>query len=122
MRTRLPLIALATALLLTSCGEDSDSAGGGGSEDVLRVATEGTYAPFSFHDPDSNELTGYDVEVEAITGHPVGDRLLGRVAERLRQLITDNEVIGRLGGDEFAVVVRDVFASAASVTVTASPS
>jgi diguanylate cyclase (GGDEF)-like protein/PAS domain S-box-containing protein len=40
-------------------------------------------------------------------GHPVGDRLLGRVAERLALLMTDNEIIGRLGGDEFAVVVRD---------------
>jgi diguanylate cyclase (GGDEF)-like protein/PAS domain S-box-containing protein len=40
-------------------------------------------------------------------GHPVGDRLLGRVSERLKHLMTDNEMIGRLGGDEFAVVVRD---------------
>ncbi len=40
-------------------------------------------------------------------GHPVGDRLLGLVSERLGQLVTDNEIIGRLGGDEFAVVVRD---------------
>ncbi len=40
-------------------------------------------------------------------GHPIGDRLLGRVAERLGQLITENELIGRLGGDEFAVVVND---------------
>ena len=40
-------------------------------------------------------------------GHPVGDRLLQRVAERLRQLVSPNEMIGRLGGDEFAVVVRD---------------
>jgi diguanylate cyclase (GGDEF)-like protein/PAS domain S-box-containing protein len=40
-------------------------------------------------------------------GHPIGDRLLGRVSERLSQLVTENEVIGRLGGDEFAVVVRD---------------
>ncbi|MDB5679922.1 EAL domain-containing protein [Sphingomonas bacterium] len=40
-------------------------------------------------------------------GHPVGDRLLGRVSERLARLVTDNEIIGRLGGDEFAVVVRD---------------
>lgn len=40
-------------------------------------------------------------------GHQIGDRLLGRVAERLGQLMSDNEVIGRLGGDEFAVVVRD---------------
>jgi diguanylate cyclase (GGDEF)-like protein len=40
-------------------------------------------------------------------GHPVGDRLLGRVSERLGHLVSDNEVVGRLGGDEFAVVVRD---------------
>jgi len=40
-------------------------------------------------------------------GHPFGDRLLGRVSERLAALMTDNESIGRLGGDEFAVVVRD---------------
>ncbi|HTG38309.1 putative bifunctional diguanylate cyclase/phosphodiesterase, partial [Sphingomonas sp.] len=40
-------------------------------------------------------------------GHPVGDRLLGRVAGRLRQMMSENEIIGRLGGDEFAVVVRD---------------
>ncbi|MFZ5793338.1 MAG: putative bifunctional diguanylate cyclase/phosphodiesterase [Sphingomonas sp.] len=40
-------------------------------------------------------------------GHPVGDRLLSRVSERLASLMSDNEIIGRLGGDEFAVVVRD---------------
>ncbi|MCD2322438.1 EAL domain-containing protein [Sphingomonas sp. IC-56] len=40
-------------------------------------------------------------------GHPVGDRLLGRVSERLQTLVSENEMIGRLGGDEFAVVVRD---------------
>ena len=40
-------------------------------------------------------------------GHPIGDRLLSRVAERLTTLMGPNEVIGRLGGDEFAVVVRD---------------
>ncbi len=45
-------------------------------------------------------------------GHPVGDRLLQRVAERLRRLVSDNEMIGRLGGDEFAVVVRDARDSA----------
>ena len=45
-------------------------------------------------------------------GHPIGDRLLGRVSERLKGLVTDNEMIGRLGGDEFAVVVRDATDSA----------
>ena len=40
-------------------------------------------------------------------GHPIGDRLLGRVSERLGQLMDDGTLCGRLGGDEFAVVVRD---------------
>ncbi len=46
-------------------------------------------------------------------GHPVGDRLLGRVSERLSQLMGTNELCGRLGGDEFAVVVRDATDTAA---------
>jgi diguanylate cyclase (GGDEF)-like protein len=40
-------------------------------------------------------------------GHPIGDRLLTRVAERLRGMMTEKELCGRLGGDEFGVVVRD---------------
>ena len=40
-------------------------------------------------------------------GHLVGDQLLARVSERLKKLMTDNELCGRLGGDEFAIVVRD---------------
>ena len=39
-------------------------------------------------------------------GHPVGDRLLKLVAERLRNVLGEGEVAGRLGGDEFAVLVR----------------
>ena len=40
-------------------------------------------------------------------GHHVGDQLLASVSERLKQLMTPNEICGRLGGDEFAVVIRD---------------
>lgn len=40
-------------------------------------------------------------------GHPVGDRLLTQVSQRLRSIMSDNELCGRLGGDEFAVVVKD---------------
>ncbi|HEX7781821.1 MAG TPA: EAL domain-containing protein [Sphingobium sp.] len=41
-------------------------------------------------------------------GHQVGDRLLQRVAERLRQVCSANEICGRIGGDEFAIVIREV--------------
>ncbi len=40
-------------------------------------------------------------------GHLVGDRLLARVSERLKSVVTENELCGRLGGDEFAIVIRD---------------
>ncbi|MDQ2892925.1 MAG: EAL domain-containing protein [Pseudomonadota bacterium] len=40
-------------------------------------------------------------------GHPIGDRLLSRVSERLAQSMDANAMCGRLGGDEFAIVVRD---------------
>ncbi len=40
-------------------------------------------------------------------GHPIGDRLLTRVAERLSGLMTEKNMCGRLGGDEFGVVIRD---------------
>jgi cystine transport system substrate-binding protein len=79
VRIRLSVImALVTALLLTSCGGDANDAGGGsasGSSGVLRVATEGTYPPFSFHDPSSNELTGYDVEVARAVGTNLGKKV-----------------------------------------------
>ena len=39
---------------------------------VLRVGTEGTYSPFSFHDPATNELTGYDVEVITAVAEKLG--------------------------------------------------
>lgn len=40
-------------------------------------------------------------------GHLVGDRLLSLVSQRLRSIMSENEMCGRLGGDEFAVVLRD---------------
>ncbi|MEO5599220.1 MAG: EAL domain-containing protein [Novosphingobium sp.] len=40
-------------------------------------------------------------------GHVVGDQLLARVSNRLKELMTENETCGRLGGDEFAIVIRD---------------
>ena len=42
---------------------------------LVRVGTEGTYPPFSFHDPQTQELTGYDVEVVKAIGAKAGWRL-----------------------------------------------
>ncbi|MCI9888271.1 transporter substrate-binding domain-containing protein [Micrococcales bacterium 31B] len=59
---RLALGTLAAGALaaLAACGSDSSSSGG----TTLKIGTEGTYSPFSFHDlKDGNKLTGYDIEV-----------------------------------------------------------
>jgi diguanylate cyclase (GGDEF)-like protein/PAS domain S-box-containing protein len=38
-------------------------------------------------------------------GHPMGDRLLRLVADRLRSQVRGNHVAARLGGDEFALII-----------------
>jgi diguanylate cyclase (GGDEF)-like protein/PAS domain S-box-containing protein len=37
-------------------------------------------------------------------GHPIGDRLLRAVAERMKACLRDTDLIARLGGDEFSIV------------------
>jgi cystine transport system substrate-binding protein len=85
-RTRVLAVTAAAAatLALAACGSGS---GGGGDEGtatgdsalaavqesgVLRVGTEGTYAPFTFHDASDDELTGYDVEVITAVAENLG--------------------------------------------------
>ncbi len=41
-------------------------------------------------------------------GHPIGDKLLVAVAERLQHLIRREDTIARLGGDEFTVLLESV--------------
>jgi diguanylate cyclase (GGDEF)-like protein/PAS domain S-box-containing protein len=38
-------------------------------------------------------------------GHPVGDRVLAEVAERLQSCVRENDTVGRLGGDEFVIIL-----------------
>ncbi|MDR3070516.1 MAG: transporter substrate-binding domain-containing protein [Propionibacteriaceae bacterium] len=79
-----------TAVALTACSSpaptpETGTPAGGGSpaasvpagplaslNGVLRIGTEGTYAPFTFHDPTTNELTGYDIEVITAVAEKLG--------------------------------------------------
>ena len=107
MRSRFTLTALLTALVavvLTACSSGS----GGGSDlasvkqaGVLRVATEGTYSPFSFHDPKTNALTGYDVEV----AKAVADKL----GVKVEYVETPwDAIFAGLAADRYDVVVNQV--------------
>jgi diguanylate cyclase (GGDEF)-like protein/PAS domain S-box-containing protein len=40
-------------------------------------------------------------------GHNVGDRVLGRVADRLETVVRDTDLVARLGGDEFVVCLTE---------------
>src|SRR5438874_1114931 len=46
-------------------------------------------------------------------GHPIGDRLLGIIAARVRSVVGEHDTIARLGGDEFAVLQSNSSAEAA---------
>ncbi|NAZ82398.1 transporter substrate-binding domain-containing protein [Kineococcus sp. R8] len=76
-RTLGTLSALALTGLLAACGGDATtgsagSSGSGSSQEALTFGTEGTYSPYSFHDPETDALTGYDVEVAKAVGEQLG--------------------------------------------------
>jgi diguanylate cyclase len=46
-------------------------------------------------------------EINDSLGHAAGDRVLAVVADRMRSLVGEHDVVARLAGDEFAVLVDD---------------
>jgi L-cystine transport system substrate-binding protein len=66
MRSRAVAVAVALAgavLGLIATGPASAVQPGRAEEPLVRVGTEGTYPPFTYVDPRSQQLTGFDVEV-----------------------------------------------------------
>jgi len=70
-RGALLAVLLVMAVLVGACGAKT-TASEALSADVLRVGTEGTYSPFSYHDPRTGQLTGYDVDVARAVGDKLG--------------------------------------------------
>jgi L-cystine transport system substrate-binding protein len=80
IRTKLFVAAAVAlgALTLAACGGDSSgeaAKGAGGGGETLKVGTEGTYSPFTFHDKTTNKLTGYDVEVTDAVAKKLGRKV-----------------------------------------------
>lgn len=50
-------------------------------------------------------------------GHSIGDRVLEKVAERLRAAVREEDTVARLGGDEFIVILEGIGAPADSLRV-----
>ena len=64
------------------------------------------------------DLDGFK-DVNDSFGHPVGDRLLKAVADRLRELLRGADTVARLGGDEFAIIIES-FEGADAVAAVAA--
>jgi diguanylate cyclase (GGDEF)-like protein len=64
---------------------------------LIRSPRSGTFAVLSL------DLDHFK-SINDTLGHPIGDKLLQAVAERMRGCIRDTDIVARLGGDEFAIV------------------
>ena len=48
-------------------------------------------------------------------GHSAGDTLLQRIADALREVLRETDILARIGGDEFALILPDTDDEAANV-------
>jgi cystine transport system substrate-binding protein len=78
---RLFVLMLSMLLIVSACGTSSKNNNANKSQDLLQsikskgkilIGTEGTYAPFTFHDPSTGKLTGFDVELAKEVAKRIG--------------------------------------------------
>ncbi len=71
------LITALTGAMLSGCGAADSSAGGDHLARIkeagkITIATEGVWAPFTYHDETTDELVGFDVEIAAAIAKKLG--------------------------------------------------
>ena len=71
----------------------------------------------------NNAIVFFDVDnfkdINDSLGHPVGDRALRDVSQKMRLIFSARDIMGRFGGDEFCVLVKDISEEALQRTLTA---
>ncbi|TDM04571.1 amino acid ABC transporter substrate-binding protein [Macrococcus carouselicus] len=67
------MMMLVVVIFLAACGQSDDSKTESkkAADKVLTIGTEGTYAPFTFHDK-TGKLTGFDVEIARAVAEKMG--------------------------------------------------
>jgi His/Glu/Gln/Arg/opine family amino acid ABC transporter permease subunit len=73
LRRAILAVLLLAGIVLTACGSSTTNGENPiKASGVLRVGTEGVYSPFSYHDPATGQLIGYDVDVARAVADKLG--------------------------------------------------
>ncbi|MFD2618589.1 transporter substrate-binding domain-containing protein [Terrilactibacillus laevilacticus] len=101
------IISVMLVIALSGCGQSSSN---GSKKDLfdqikdkgtMVVATEGTYAPYSYHDPETNKLIGYDVDVTRAVAKKLG------VKVQFKETAWDSQFAG-LNSKRFDTMANEV--------------
>jgi diguanylate cyclase (GGDEF)-like protein/PAS domain S-box-containing protein len=81
------------------------------SQELTAAIRSGLYGAILFLDLDNFKM------LNDTRGHNAGDQLLLEVAQRLRTVVRESDIVGRQGGDEFVVLLADLSAEAEEATI-----